>query len=78
MRPLTRSTPNFAPDGFAASLKQRLGAGLNYAVAATIAGRIAPGATSQQSEARREASHSHNQDGYDEGLVHSHFWACNQ
>lgn len=74
MRPLTRSTQNFAPDGFAASLQQRLGAGLNYAVAA-VATRFSPGAADQQGEPCRDTPHYHNQDGYDEGLVHSHGWA---
>ena len=75
---MTRITPYYAPDGFAASRQSRAGAGLKYAVAATVAGGLAsPPAAEEREDIAPDEVHHHNQDGYDEGLVHSHGWARN-
>ncbi len=75
----TRIAPYYAPDGFASSRQPRTGAGLKYAVAASVNGQAAPQQEAGES-ARMAQDHVlfHNQDGHDEGLVHSHGWACNR
>lgn len=82
MSQIIRTTPNFAPDGFD-SRHQRAGVGLKYAVAASVTGRFqteAPANDSAANDSGVQASdqfhHHNNHDGYDEGLVHSHRWAC--
>jgi hypothetical protein len=69
--PNTTQSQNFAPDGFTAQRPARTAAELKNAVA--TASRVhAP-------EMDREGQqHCHNQDGFDEGLVHSHGWACSR
>ena len=72
---MTRIAPYYAPDGFAASRQTRAGAGLKYAVVASATGKLAPERATRETE--RGEVHYHNQDGHDEGLVHSHGWARN-
>jgi hypothetical protein len=86
MSQIIRTTPNFAPDGFGS--RQPSAGGLKYAVAASIAGRFQTAAPANDSaandssvndsgvQASDQFHHHHNHDGYDEGLVHSHRWAC--
>jgi hypothetical protein len=77
---ITRSTPIFAPDGFASARQQR-DAGTSYrsAVAAAFAGER----SSELHQGKAECDHGrtyydHNHDGYDDGLVHSHGWAVSK
>lgn len=68
---LTHRLPNFAPDGYAAR------PGVDYAapMAAMAARQAETAAPGQARPQQREMPHFHNQDGYDEGLVHDHGWA---
>jgi len=75
---MTRPAPYYAPDGFAASRQPRAGAGLKYAVAASVSGKFVPQTeVSHAARPTQDEAYFHNQEGHDEGLVHSHGWACN-
>lgn len=67
----TRMTRNFGPEGQASSFRPQ--AELKYAVAASLSHGFARMAEPGQQGS--EERHFHNEDGYDEGLVHAHGWA---
>jgi hypothetical protein len=75
MSNIIQITKFFAPDGFSGR-QQRDGAGLKYAVAASVSTGYKAEQAGSEAEASRQDHHYHNEDGYDEGLVHSHGWAC--
>lgn len=75
-----RSTPIFAPDGFA-STRQRLdlGAGYRSAFATAVTGEHSPASRQAKTEGdNANTYYNHNHEGYDDGLVHSHGWAVSK
>ncbi len=71
---MNRITPNYAPDGFSGVTQQFPARHGN----ATGEKTSPAGAVTSRGAPMREAHTPNHQDGYDEGLVHSHGWACSR
>jgi hypothetical protein len=77
MPSMIASKPSFIPDGFAVAREGRDVARLESRVSSGR-DRFAPARSPSPAGSRGDLAEYHNQDGYDEGLVHSHGWACNR
>jgi hypothetical protein len=73
-----RSTRNFMADGYYGSAAE-LPKGREFRAAVAAASSMSAGESFSENYGRRGTDVeriSHNDDGYDEGLVHSHGWAA--